>query len=121
MGERWKHWLLPWYNRQARQITDPVQRLRYLRSVGGNSEEILTPLNLPWTRLAVGFLLVIAAGSLFFRTGSSARATNKAPKGPRPSREYVLEPLTANEKKVWLVEQRAGQFAPMRARPTTFA
>ena len=110
MGERWKHWLLPWYNRQATQITDPVQRLRYLRSVSVNPEEILNPMSIPWTRIGTALLLVIVAGSLFFRTGSSARAGDKSgPKGPRPSREYVLEPLTASEKKVWMVEQRAGQ------------
>lgn len=110
MGERWKHWLLPWYNRQARQITDPVQRLRYLRSVGVNPEEILVPLPLPWTRIGAALVLVIAAAFLFFRTAGSARAVDKAaPKPPRPSREYVLEPLTASEKKVWLVEHKAGQ------------
>jgi hypothetical protein len=110
MGERWKHWLLPWYNRQARQITDPVQRLRYLRSVGVNPEEILVPVVIPWTRIGAASLLVIAAAFLFFRTGGSARAVNKAaPKGPRPSSEYVLEPLTASEKKIWLVEYKAGQ------------
>ncbi len=112
MGERWKHWLLPWYNRKAQQINDPVLRLRYLRSVGANPEEILTPLNVPWTRFGVGLTLLIVVAILFFRTGSSARAGNQpAPnKGPRPSREYVLDPLTANEKKkVWLVELKTGQ------------
>ncbi len=110
MGERWKHWLLPWYNHQARKINDPVRRLRYLRAVGVNPEEILAPLPIPWTRLGTGLFLVIIAAFLFFRTGSSARAVNRVtPKGPRPSREYVLEPLTASEKKVWLVEQKAGQ------------
>ena len=52
MGERWKHWLLPWYNRQAGQITDPVQRLRYLRSVSrAKPDQILTPVLVPWTRI----------------------------------------------------------------------
>jgi hypothetical protein len=66
----------------------------------------------PWPRIGAGLALVIAASFLFFRLGSSsAGAVNKGgqPRGPRPSREYVLEPLTASEKKVWLVEQRAGQ------------
>ena len=103
MGERWKHWLLPWYNRKAQQITDPVQRLRYLRTVGANSEEILKPLHIPWARIGAGVALAAIAAILFFRTGGSVRAVGKAPpKGPRPSREYVLDPLTANEQKVWL-------------------
>ena len=110
MGERWKHWLLPWYNRKAQQITDPVQRLRYLRTVGANSEEILKPLHIPWARIGAGVALATIAAILFFRTGGSVRAVGKAPpKGPRPSREYVLDPLTANEQKVWLVEQKTGQ------------
>jgi len=112
MGERWKRWLLPWYNRQAGQISDPVQRLRYLRTVGIKPEQVLPRASRPWTKFAVAFLLVAVAGTLFFRSGGSARAVDKAastPKGPRPSREYVLDPLTANERKVWLVEQKAGQ------------
>ena len=110
MGERWKHWLLPWYNRKAQRITDPVQRLRYLRTVGVNSEEILKPLDIPWARIGVGVALATIAAILFFRTGGSVRAVSKGiPKGPRPSREYVLDPLTANEQKVWLVELKTGQ------------
>ena len=111
MGERWKHWLLPWYNRQARQIADPVQRLRYLRSVGVNQQQILSPPRVPYSRIAVGLMLVLMANLLIFRPGSSVRAgsNGKAQRGPRPSREYVLEPLTANEQKVWLVENKAGQ------------
>ena len=76
--------------------------------MGVNPEKILTPLYIPWRRVGTGFLLAIAAAFLFFRMGSSARAVNRGlPKGPRASREYVLEPLTANEKKVWLVEHKA--------------
>ena len=112
MGERWKHWLLPWYNRQAKQIEDPVLRLRYLRSRGANPDQILSQPRIPLERIGAGVLLVIVAGFLFFRSGGSVRAVdNKAQqgRGPKVSREYVLEPLTANEKKVWLVEKTAGQ------------
>jgi N-acetylmuramoyl-L-alanine amidase len=110
MGDRWKRWLLPWYNRKATQITDPVQRLRYLRSTGVNPEQVLAPYQMPWQRIGAGMVLILLAGILFSRMGSSARAVGKASsKGPRPSRQYVLDPLTASEQKVWLVEQKGSQ------------
>ena len=113
MGERWKHWLLPWYNHQAQQIKDPVKRLRYLRSVGVNPDQMRKTPRVPLDRAAAALLLVIAASLLFFRIGgSSARAVGKQPprtqSSARPSRQYVLEPLTASEKKVWVVEKRPG-------------
>ena len=113
MGERWKHWLLPWYNRQAKQIEDPILRLRYLKSRGANPDQLLSQSRFSHQRIGAGLLLVIVAGFLYFRSGGSVRAVDnkgqQQARGPKASREYVLEPLTANEKKVWLVEKTAGQ------------
>ena len=118
MGERWKHWLLPWYSRRADQIQDPVARLRYLRKLSSQPEHVLLPSRVPWERIAATVLVLFTVGFLFFRTGSSARAISKggaasgasSPRmAPRATREYVLAPLTANETKVWLVERKAGE------------
>lgn len=114
MGERWKHWLLPWYNHQAQQIKDPIKRLRYLKSVGVNPDQMRKAPPIPLDKAAAALLLLIAASLLFFRIGgSSARAVGKQPQSrtqsqARLNRQYVLEPLTASEKKVWLVEKRPG-------------
>lgn len=106
--------LAPWHDRRAKSITDPVQRLRYLRKTMGTPESTSSGTYIHQKRLRQArwiLALLLVAGALMtprwlsneVQAGSPRVLVVNGfdPKVPRESAEEVPH--------IWMVESRAGE------------
>lgn len=106
--------LAPWHDRRARSITDPVQRLRYLRKTMGTPEATSSGSYVYRKRLQQArwvLVLLLVAGALMTPRWLSTEVQAGSPRvlvvnglDPKMPRE------TADEvQNIWMVESRAGE------------